>query len=123
MVTFVKAQAASLAATIVDFSVFIILTEWLNCWYLAASITGTISGGITNFLLSRVWVFDATQGKVPKQAFKYILVWAGNLLLVSGGVFVVTEYAQLTPLASKIIVSLIVGFTYNYMLQKKFVFK
>ncbi|MEN9299070.1 MAG: hypothetical protein RLZZ429_1383 [Bacteroidota bacterium] len=123
MVTFVKAQAASLAATIVDFSVFIILTEWLNCWYLAASITGTISGGITNFLLGRVWVFDATQGKVPKQAFKYILVWAGNLLLVSGGVFVVTEYAQLTPLASKIIVSLIVGFTYNYMLQKKFVFK
>jgi len=123
MVTFVKAQAASLAATIVDFSVFVILTEWLNCWYLAASITGTISGGITNFLLGRVWVFDATQGKVPKQAFKYILVWAGNLLLVSGGVFVVTEYAQLTPLASKIIVSLIVGFTYNYMLQKKFVFK
>lgn len=123
MVTFVKAQAASLAATIVDFSVFIILTEWLNCWYLAASITGTISGGVTNFLLGRVWVFDATHGKVPKQAFKYILVWAGNLLLVSGGVFVVTEYAQLTPLASKIIVSLIVGFTYNYMLQKKFVFK
>lgn len=123
MVTFVKAQAASLAATIVDFTVFIILTEWLNCWYLAASISGTISGGITNFLLGRVWVFDATQGKVPKQAFRYILVWIGNLLLVSGGVFVVTEYARLTPLASKIIVSLIVGFTYNYMLQKKFVFK
>ncbi len=123
MVTFVKAQAASLAATIVDFSVFIILTEWLNCWYLAASITGTISGGVTNFLLGRVWVFDATQGKIPRQALKYILVWIGNLLLVSGGVFVVTEYARITPLASKIIVSLIVGFTYNYMLQKKFVFK
>ena len=123
MVTFVKAQAASLAATIVDFAVFILLTAGFNCWYLAASITGTISGGVTNFLLGRVWVFDATQGKIPKQAFKYVLVWTGNLLLVSGGVFVVTEYAQLTPLASKIIVSLIVGFTYNYMLQKKFVFK
>lgn len=93
MVTFVKAQAASLAATIVDFSVFILLTEWLNCWYLAASITGTISGGVTNFLLGRVWVFDATQGKIPRQALKYVLVWIGNLLLVSGGVFVVTEYA------------------------------
>lgn len=123
MVTFVKAQAASLAATIVDFSVFIILTELLNCWYLAASITGTISGGITNFLLGRVWVFDAMQKKIPRQAFRYLLVWIGNLLLVSGGVFMVTEYARLTPLASKIIVSLIVGFTYNYMLQKKFVFK
>lgn len=123
MVTFVKAQAASLAATIVDFSVFIVLTEWFNCWYLAASITGTISGGVTNFLLGRVWVFDATQGKIPRQALKYVLVWIGNLLLVSGGVFMVTEYARITPLASKIIVSLIVGFSYNYLLQKKFVFK
>jgi putative flippase GtrA len=123
MVTFVKAQAASLAATIVDFAVFIILTAVFDCWYLAASITGTTSGGIANFLLGRVWVFDATNGKIPGQAFKYLLVWIGNLLLVSGGVFVVKEYVGLTPLASKIIVSLIVGFTYNYLLQKKFVFK
>ena len=123
MVTFVKAQAASLAATIVDFAVFILLTTVFNCWYLAASVTGTISGGVTNFLLGRVWVFDAMQGKIPRQALKYLLVWIGNLLLVSGGVFVVTEYARITPLASKIIVSLIVGFTYNYLLQKKFVFK
>ncbi|MBW0177232.1 GtrA family protein [Sediminibacterium sp.] len=123
MVTFVKAQAASLAATIVDFAVFILLTTVFNCWYLAASITGTISGGITNFLLGRVWVFDATKGKIPLQAFKYLLVWMGNLLLVTGGVFVVKEYVGLPSLASKIIVSLIVGFTYNYLLQKKFVFK
>ncbi|MFN3666625.1 MAG: GtrA family protein [Sediminibacterium sp.] len=123
MVTFVKAQAASLAATIVDFTVFILLTTVFNCWYLAASITGTISGGIANFLLGRVWVFEAREGRVPMQAFKYLLVWAGNLLLVTGGVFVVKEYIGLAPLTSKIIVSLIVGFTYNYMLQKKFVFK
>lgn len=123
MVTFVKAQAASLAATIVDFAVFILLTTVFNCWYLAASITGTISGGIANFLLGRVWVFEAREGRVPLQAFKYLLVWAGNLLLVTGGVFVVKEYLGLAPLTSKIIVSLIVGFTYNYMLQKKFVFK
>ncbi|MFW2476899.1 MAG: GtrA family protein [Sediminibacterium sp.] len=123
MVTFVKAQAASLAATIVDFTVFILLTTVFSCWYLAASITGTISGGIANFLLGRVWVFEAREGRVPMQAFKYLLVWAGNLLLVTGGVFVVKEYIGLAPLTSKIIVSLIVGFTYNYMLQKKFVFK
>jgi putative flippase GtrA len=123
MVTFVKAQAASLTATLVDFAVFLILTEVFHCWYLAASITGTISGGIANFLLGRIWVFNARSGKVPVQAFRYLLVWAGNLLLVSAGVFVVKEYVGLSPLLSKIIVSLIVGFTYNYLLQKKFVFK
>ena len=123
MVTFVKAQAASLAATLVDFAVFILLTVVFNCWYLAASITGTISGGIANFLLGRVWVFDATKERVPVQALRYMLVWVGNLILVSAGVFVVKEYVGLTPLVSKILVSLIVGFTYNYFLQKKFVFK
>lgn len=123
MVTFVKAQAASLSATLVDFSVFLLLTEIFNCWYLAASITGTISGGITNFMLGRMWVFNARDGRIPKQAVKYMLVWAGNLLLVSAGVFIVKEYVGLTPLLSKIIVSLLVGFTYNYLLQKRFVFK
>ena len=44
MVTFIKAQAASLAATIVDFAVTIILVEVFHCWYLAASVIGTISG-------------------------------------------------------------------------------
>jgi len=34
MATFIKAQAASLTATVVDFAVTIILKEWFQCWYL-----------------------------------------------------------------------------------------
>lgn len=123
MVTFIKAQTASLVATVVDFSITIILVECFHCWYLAASITGTICGGVANFMLGRKWVFDATGKRISGQAVKYIMVWTGNLLLVSGGVYVVTHYLGVNYVLSKIIVSIVVGFTYNYLMQKKFVFK
>lgn len=121
--TFFKAQAASFTATAVDFSMTVILKEWFNCWYLLASILGTVSGGMVNFSMSRRWVFSARDKKMQNQAVKYVIVWAGNLLLVSAGVFLLTHYGSLSYLVSKIAVSLIVGFFYNYRLQKRFVFK
>lgn len=123
MVTFIKAQAASLPATIVDFAVTIILVEVFHCWYLAASVIGTISGGVANFVLGRRWVFKATEKGIPIQAIKYLLVWMGNLVLVSGGVYVVTNYGRINYVLSKMLVSVVIGSTYNYLMQKRFVFK
>ncbi|MBN8719507.1 MAG: GtrA family protein [Sediminibacterium magnilacihabitans] len=123
MVTFIKAQAASLGATIVDFAVTIILVEVFYCWYLAASVIGTISGGVANFMLGRRWVFKATEKGIPIQAIKYLLVWMGNLVLVSGGVYVVTNYGRINYVLSKMLVSVVIGATYNYLMQKRFVFK
>ncbi len=123
MATFIKAQAASLTATVVDFAVTIILKEWFQCWYLLASVLGTLSGGIVNFTMNRRWVFSARDKKIHFQAIKYLLVWVGNLVLVSAGVFILTNYGGFSYLVSKITVSLLVGILYNYVLQKRFVFK
>lgn len=123
MATFIKAQAASLTATVVDFSVTVMLKEWFGAWYLLASVLGTISGGLVNFSMNRRWVFSARDKKIHHQAVKYICVWGGNLLLVSAGVFFLTHYGGISYFVSKIAVSILVGFFYNYTLQKKFVFK
>ena len=123
MATFVKAQAASLTATLVDFGVTILLKEVFHCWYLLASVLGTICGGVVNFLMNRSWVFKAHDKKIHFQAFKYIMVWLGNLALVSAGVFLLTNYVGLSYLVSKVLVSIMVGVFYNYVLQKRFVFK
>lgn len=123
MITFVRAQAASLTASITDFLVSIFLAKVVGWWYLASSITGTIVGGIVHFTISRTWVFDAKEKHVGGQAFKYILVWVGNLLLNALGVFLVTHYMRINFVISKVVVSIIVGITYNYLLQKKVVFK
>ena len=121
--TFFKAQASSLTASSVDYAVTTMLKEWIGFGYLLASILGTISGGVVNFWMNRRWAFDAREKKMYFQIVKYVLVWVGNLGLVTLGVFLLTHYGGINYLVSKICVSLFVGFFYNYTLQKRFVFK
>jgi putative flippase GtrA len=45
------------------------------------------------------------------------------VFLNTGGVFLMTHYTSISFIYSKIIVSLLTGFFYNYLLQHKFVFK
>ena len=123
MFTFLKAQAASLTATLVDFLTTIILVEIFHCWYLLGSVIGTIVGGITHFSLSRIWVFSAREGKIQNQAVKYMLVWIVYLLLTNSGVYVLTHYGNLNYILSKASVALLMSVCYNYVLHKKFVFK
>ena len=123
MFTFLKAQASSLISTAVDFLVTIALKEIFGLYYLIANIIGIICGGLTNFLLGRYIVFSSKENKVETQAVRYILVWLGNFALNIGGVYVFTSLFNVDYKISKIVVSLIVGFSYNYVLQKFFVFK
>jgi len=122
MATFVKAQVASLSASIIDFLTTLVCTQVFHIWYVAGSVIGTTAGGLVNFIMGRNWVFESTARSVKGQLFKYILVWTGNLLLTTAGVFMVTHYLHVNPVLSKIIVSCSVGTTYNYLMQKKFVF-
>jgi putative flippase GtrA len=123
MATFVKAQASSFIASLIDFLTTIVCKEFFYLWYVVASLIGTIVGGIANFVLGRVWVFKKPKEKtVPVQALKYVLVWGGNVALNTGGVFVVTHFLKFDYKISKVVVSFVVGITYNYFLQKKFVF-
>jgi putative flippase GtrA len=123
MFTFLKAQAASLSASIVDFLITLLCVEVLHVWYFSAYITGTVLGGIVNFSMGRVWVFDSKENNAPVQAVRYIIVWTGSLLLTTCGAFLVTHYGSMNYILSKVFISLLVGISYNYVLQKKFVFK
>ncbi|RVU01063.1 GtrA family protein [Mucilaginibacter limnophilus] len=122
MATFVKAQASSLISTIIDFTTTIVCNHFFHLWYVYSNFTGTVAGGVTNFALGRFWVFDAQEKNAPKQMVKYILVWMGNLGLNNGGVYLFVDFFHIDKYISKIIVSLVVGIGYNYVMQKKFVF-
>jgi putative flippase GtrA len=123
MVTFTKAQIASVLATLVDFLVTFLLVQGAGVWYLAAGAIGTITGGITHFLISRNWVFQAQEAKWHAQARRYLLVWVGNLLLNVSVLFLLTHYTGMNYLMAKIVVSVGLAVFYNYVLQKRFVFK
>jgi putative flippase GtrA len=123
MFIFFKAQAASIMATAVDFLITIVLVKFFGCWYVIGSAAGTIAGGITHFSMSRHWVFSAADGKIHSQAVKYFLVWGVYLLLSTAFVFLITNYAGINYIISKMLVSVLLSISYNYFLHKKFVFK
>ncbi|MBO9202557.1 MULTISPECIES: GtrA family protein [Niastella] len=122
MITFLKANIASLIASLSDFIMTVLLVQWGKTAVVTAAASGTITGGIINFLIGRHWVFRAGDEKAARQLWKYALVWTGNLLLNTGGVYVLTSQAGLHYTLSKVMTSLLVAFLYNYPLQKNFVF-
>jgi len=121
--TFLKAQFTSVAASGMDYLVYALLFYGLGVWYLTASITGLITGGIVSFMMGRNWVFKNGRRPTRIQALLYIVVWNGSLLLNTAGVYLVTEGLHADPTFSKILVSVTVGVSYNYLLQKNLVFK
>jgi putative flippase GtrA len=155
MITFLKANIASLVASLSDFLTTVLLVQWCSANVVMAAAAGTVTGGIINFLIGRHWVFKRgkqnAERRTPKtepltqtpqhstlyfalgikrlvlsvpvwQLWKYALVWAGNLLLNTGGVYVLACQAGLYYTVSKVATSLLVAFLYNYPLQKNFVF-
>jgi putative flippase GtrA len=122
MITFIKVQAASILGSLADFLTTIILVEVFHCWYILGNFIGNICGGTLQFILCRNWAFQAGEGKIPFQAFKFALVFVGNILLSAAGVFLLTHYLGINYIISKTITSVFLGVSYNYILQKKFVF-
>ena len=123
MLTFLKANISSSIASFFDYLVTIFLVNLFSVDVVIASTTGTVCGGILNFMIGRTWVFDSRKRKVREQAIRYGIVWIGNLLLNVGGMYLLTKKLQVHYVFAKLFVSLLVGFCYNYTLQKKYVFK
>lgn len=103
---FLKAQASSLIATATDFALTIFLVEVVHVLAIVAAGMGTFTGGVVNFLLGRNWVFKAGNQSIPKQAFRYILVWVGNFLLNIAGMTILVNIVHANYIFSKIFVSL-----------------
>lgn len=59
---------------------------------------------------------------MPVQATRFVLAFAGNLILSAAGVYLMTRYLGFNYIISKTITSILLGITYNYYVQKKYVF-
>jgi putative flippase GtrA len=122
MNTFIKAQSASFFASAFDLLCTMICVQFLGVWYLSGSIFGTIAGGCLNFILGHNWVFKPGSRNIRSQFIRYLLVWTGNLLLIAGGVSILTHLAGFNYIYAKILVSLSIGLIYNYIMHKRYVF-
>jgi len=120
---FLRYNVVSLVATSVDFVVLIGLTEMAHLWYLFSASAGALSGGITGFIFERSWVFKRKEVKLTTQSTKYLLIWVISIVLNTGGLYLMTELSGYQYIISKIIVSVLVGVGFNYLMHKYYIFK
>ena len=71
--TLVRASASSIAATVVDGVVYQAVLFCRLGNYTVAAIAGAVTGGITNFVLNRLWAFPPTSRDWKQQAGLYAL--------------------------------------------------
>lgn len=121
--SFGRSQVASATSTAADFGLLFLLTEVFDVWYVVATALGAFLGAVVNFLMNRHWSFSASDGHWHRQAARYTLASAGSLLLNTAGTFAVTEYLGVHYSLSVILVSLVVGFAFNYPAHRYWVFR
>jgi len=135
--TFLRAQISSQLASITDFLVTIVLANFFNLFYVYATFIGSVCGGMTNCVVNYRWTFKAMDVKKRYVAIRYLVVWGGSIFLNTSGIYLMTELLKRIPLLmkvpdffydnifiiSKIVVSLLVGFVWNYNMHRLFVFK
>src|ERR1700751_3760622 len=123
LVLFIKAQATLVAGSAADFLTTSLLVYILHCPDLVGSATGNVAGAAVQFLLSRHWAFHSEKEKLLKQTEKFILMWIGNILLSTAGIYCLQHYLHVNNLLiAKLAVSITLGLTYMYLLSKHFVF-
>jgi putative flippase GtrA len=123
MKVFLRANMASLIASLCDYLVTILFKQGINMDAVLAGVSGSMAGGIVHFYVCRNWVFKANGNSVSLQGRRYFIIWAGNLVMNASGLYILINFAGVHYLVSKIITSIAVAFFYNYPLQKLYVFR
>ncbi len=116
-------QIAGAIAFLVDFVVFVMLTDTLNIWYVPATAIGALVGAVLNFTLSTYWAFSGSKNSLKNQMFKYVLVSGGSIILNTLLVYLFTDFLSFDEKLSKLVTAILVGSIYNFLLMRNFVFK
>lgn len=113
----------SLAALAVDFGGLILLKEVLGLNYIAAATISFVAGLITNYLLSKSWVFSSSRLDSPVVEF-LLFTGVGIVGLVLNDVilWLMTSHFGLYYIASKLVATAVVFF-WNFGARKILIFR
>lgn len=116
-------QAGALVATAVDFGTMTLLVELAGARPWVATAIGAACGAVTNFAMSRGWIFPRHQGGGAGQAGRYAMVSAGSLALNTAGEALVNGVLSVPYLLARALVAVGVSVAYNFPLHRAFVFR
>jgi CDP-diacylglycerol--glycerol-3-phosphate 3-phosphatidyltransferase len=116
-------QAGAFMATVVDFGMMILLVEAGTLGPMGATAAGAACGALTNFSLSKDWVFPGSNRGDARMSARYAAVSAGSLALNTTGEALANGVLGAPYLPARLLVSAIVSVAYNFPLHRRFVFR
>lgn len=133
--TFLRSIVSSQAASWVDLGASVLLVALSVSSWIATPI-GAVLGGIVNCCLNYKYTFHAQNVSPKAVAVKYAMVWFGSLTLNTVGTSLLTmvldQWQLLESLgftnvgnfaAARLVVSLLVSWFWNFLLQRYFVYR
>ncbi len=116
--TFVGGMAFS-----VDYSLLYGLTEFFHFHYLTSATISFLAGLVTNYILSRYWVFHESRFRNKWTEFGlFALVGLVGLALNNGIIWLITHKLGLFYMYSKLLATVAV-YLWNFLVRKYLVFK
>ena len=112
----------SLLATGVDFVTMIGVVELFRTSPVLGTMFGAAAGGVTSFILGRIFTFRSRVEPVSGQAFRYGLVSGASLGLNALGEHLILRVMPSHYVLGRAIVATTVSNVWNYPLQRFFVF-
>ena len=111
-------------ATVVDWGVLFLLTDFVHIYHMVSAIIAFIAGLITNFFLSKLLVFKANEARVnPVMEFiSYAVIGVIGLGITELIMFLFTNCWNIHYMVSKVIATVIV-LAWNYIARKLVVYK
>lgn len=107
---------------VIDYVVFILLSQVLGVHYLIASIISFSISVIYNYILSIKWVFNVTKKQTSKEFILFIILSVIGLGLNSLIMYICVDIINIHELISKVIATAIV-MVYNFITRKMFIEK
>ena len=89
-------------STLINYGVFFGLYTWMHADYLVAAVIGYMTGLLFGFLYNRRWTFCSTTQKKYHEFASYFGVYIISLGLSMLFLYVLVEYAMMTPLLANI---------------------
>jgi len=118
----VRYTVAGGLASLVDVGMLVVLTQGLGVYYLHAAAIAFGCGLLTSYLLSIGWVFQARTWQNPwMELGLFTLIGGMGLLWCGVCMWLLTEYAHLHYLCSKVVSALVV-FLWNFVAKKWLLF-
>ena len=109
-------------ATIIDYVILYLLTEYLDVYYLMSSTISFIISLIVNYLLSIYWVFAVKKKQTIKEVMLFIILSVIGLIVNQLILYIGTNIFNLYYMMSKLIATILV-MIYNFITRKKFIEK